>query len=183
MKFPYRIVGTMADTSDDELVGPQLPQMPSASAAAAGVGNPFSPQSAGAAPGPTNEARLMQLLETMSSVLTHQVTESARSSSSSNTLRGRDLAKVIKSPEPFSSKDRDGELAQWTSWSWELEQWLNCLDKGFSTDISSLRVHATSPVNMSTLDEATADRSRLLYSVLAGLLQANVEIHQPSEWI
>ena len=134
---------------------------------AAAAQNPFSPV-AGAS---NNEGRLMQVLEMMAGVLRDQQTASAaRAANSKEPIRAKAIAKVVKGPEPFTPTTRDAELAQWGNWSWELEQWLACIDEGFTANIKELRSRTHDVVDMSTLAKEDADRSRLLYTILASLL-------------
>ncbi|CAE7839842.1 unnamed protein product [Symbiodinium sp. CCMP2592] len=153
----------MADDSSDpeELAaGPGPPPQ--------GSGNPFSPL-AGASS--SNEGRLMQVLEMMAGVLRDQQSSSAaRAAASKDPIRAKDIAKVVKGPEPFTPTTRDAELAQWGNWSWELEQWLSCIDEGFTANIKELRGRTKDAVVMSRLSPEDAGRSRLLYTILASLL-------------
>ena len=105
--------------SDGELGEPALPP------AALGA-NPFSPVAAASG----NEQRLVQVLENLTTLVANQAAPREQG------IRGRDLAKVLKAPEAFRPKDRDAELAQWTSWSWELEQYLLCLDRSFGAELN-----------------------------------------------
>ena len=97
--------------------------------APAGGANPFSPTGAGGAAS-SNEGRLMQVLEMMAGVTRDQQTAAAARAASKEPIRAKDIAKVVKGPEPFTPTTRDAELAQWGNWSWELEQWLACIDEG-----------------------------------------------------
>ena len=139
--------------SDDELGEPALPP------AALGA-NPFSPVSAAGG----NEQRLVQVLENLTTLVANQAAPREQG------IRGRDLAKVLKAPEAFRPKDRDAELAQWTSWSWELEQDLLCLDRSFGAELQTIRRKPNTEIVMTDLTADEADRSRLLYGILAGLL-------------
>ena len=58
----------------------------------------------------------------------------------------------------------------WANWSWELEQYLGCLDRSFANELQTIRRNPNNPIVLSTLTPEEADRSRLLYGVLAGLL-------------
>ncbi|CAE7034980.1 unnamed protein product [Symbiodinium sp. CCMP2592] len=145
-----------ADDSDEELGAPAGAFVP--------PGNPFSPASA-ASRAPPNEERLMQVLENLTTLVSNN-TAAPREQA----IRGRDLAKVLKAPEPFRRKDRDAELSLWANWSWELEQYLSCLDRAFGVELQTIRRRPANPIALASLTEAEADRSRLLYGVLAGLL-------------
>ncbi|CAE7214928.1 unnamed protein product [Symbiodinium sp. CCMP2592] len=145
-----------ADDSDEELGAPAGAFVP--------PGNPFSPASA-ASRAPPNEERLMQVLENLT-ILVSNNTAAPREQA----IRGRDLAKVLKAPEPFRPKDRDAELSLWANWSWELEQYLSCLDRAFGVELQTIRRRPANPIAHASWTEAEADRSRLLYGVLAGLL-------------
>ena len=139
--------------SDGELGEPALPP------AALGA-NPFSPVAAASG----NEQRLVQVLENLTTLVANQAAPREQG------IRGRDLAKVLKAPEAFRPKDRDAELAQWTSWSWELEQYLLCLDRSFGAELQTIRRKPNTEIVMTDLTADEADRSRLLYGILAGLL-------------
>ena len=140
-------------------------------------GNPFAPTSptaaASGAPGEAssgrvNEGRLLQVLESLTTLVQSQAQSSA--SADAPQIRGRDLTKVLRPPDPFKPKDRDGELSLWASWSWDLEQYLGCLDKNFAADLQMIRRKPAIPIMMHMLEPDRADRSRLLYGILAGLL-------------
>ena len=155
-------MAAVAESSDEELgepVGPALPAGP------AMPGNPFSPVSAAGMPGTLNEQRLMTVLENLTTLVS-----SSSSGAREQSIRGRDLAKVLKAPEPFRPKDRDAELSSWTNWSWELEQYLSCLDRSFGAELQTIRRRPNNPIVLASLTAEEADRSRLLYGVLAGLL-------------
>ena len=140
-------------------------------------GNPFAPTSptaaASGAPGEAssgrvNEGRLLQVLESLTTLVQSQAQSSA--SADAPQIRGRDLTKVLRPPDPFKPKDRDGELSLWASWSWDLEQYWGCLDKNFAADLQMIRRKPAIPIMMHMLEPDRADRSRLLYGILAGLL-------------
>ena len=150
----------MSDDLDSDLDAP---------VGGAGGANPFSPTGAGGAAG-SNEGRLMQVLEMMAGVMRDQQTAAAARANSKEPIRAKDIAKVVKGPEPFTPTTRDAELAQWGNWSWELEQWLACIDEGFTANIKELRSRIGDSVDMASLGKEDADRSRLLYTILASLL-------------
>ena len=150
-----------------------------------GVANPFSPLSPSMnVPGPLpfqanvggspqvtqgNEQRLMQVLESVTLLLQNQIHGSG-SSSSSSTLSGKDLAKVLKAPERFSATSREAELAQWPNWSWSFEQWLCCVQREFFQDLRVIRASMSTPIRMPALSVDEADRSRLMFGILSGML-------------
>ena len=170
------LVAAMAglDSDDDELEQ-DVP----------GAANPFSPLSPSMnVPGPLpfqanvggspqvtqgNEQRLMQVLESVTLLLQNQIHGSG-SSSSSSTLSGKDLAKVLKAPERFSATSREAELAQWPNWSWSFEQWLCCVQREFFQDLRIIRVSMSTPIRMPALTVDEADRSRLMFGILSGML-------------
>ena len=84
-------------------------------------------------------------------------------------ISSRDLLKVLKPPEPYRPENRDQELAQWRTWSWELEQYLSAVDAGFSVDFAQVRATRT-PILMDSLTVEQRNRSALLYSLLVSLL-------------
>ena len=151
--------------------GPQAQDVPVHS-------NPFSPTAGGAtASAAANEQRLMQVLESVTLLLQNQAAAAAvpatgfsAQGASSGMLTGKDLSKIIKQPEPFSPKDRDQELSMWPAWSWQFEQWLGCVHKDFATDITRIRANLTRPITQEALTVEEAERSRLLFGILAGLL-------------
>ena len=112
----------------------------------------------------------MQVLEMMAGVMRDQQTAAAARAANKEPIRAKDIAKVVKGPEPFTPTTRDAELAQWGNWSWELEQWLACIDEGFTANIKELRSRIGDSVDMASLGKEDADRSRLLYTILASLL-------------
>ena len=141
---------------DDSELG--APSQGAASPAPPAGANPFSPTAAG-----SNEGRLMQVLEMMAGVLRDQQTASAaRAASAKEPVRAKDIAKVVKGPEPFTPTTRDAELAQWGNRSCMLEQWLACIDEGFTANTRVLRSRITDTVDMSKLATEGATRSRLL---------------------
>ena len=82
-------------------------------------------------------------------------------------IRGRDLAKVLRPPDPFKPKDRDGVGPRGPgilSNTWDV--W----DKNFAADLQMIRRKPAIPIMMHMLEPERADRSRLLYGILAGLL-------------
>ena len=135
----------------------------------------FEPTSPGATAG---EQQLLSILQSvqatqaaMAQIIANQHQQSASSSSSypDQPLRGKDLARLIKQPSPFRAVTRDDELSGWGQWSWELEQWLVCIDAGFSSDLATIRGRKL-PILVSDMSAQMAERSRILYTVLAGLL-------------
>ncbi|CAE7512900.1 unnamed protein product [Symbiodinium natans] len=96
-----------------------------------------------------------------------QEQDSAKGSSS---LKGRDLAKVLKQPPPLVAKNRDEELGAWPSWSWEFEQWLTVLDPAFTADLASIKAKGNNVITEAELSDEQKERSKLLYGILAGLL-------------
>ena len=146
------------------VIGPQPQNVPVAT-------NPFSPTAATAAT--ANEQRLMQVLESVTLLLQNQAATSAAATASTSVtpmLTGKDLSKVIKQPEGFHPKDRDSELSMWPSWSWQFEQWLGCVHKDYVADIARIRANLARPIVQTTLTPDEAERSRLLFGILAGLL-------------
>ncbi|CAE7571046.1 unnamed protein product, partial [Symbiodinium necroappetens] len=82
----------------------------------------------------------------------------------------KDLSKVLKHPTSFSCQTRDEELVKWPAWAWEFEQYLGTLDKSFQVDFKRLKDNAKTVVDFSVLTEAEKDRSRIMYGLLASLL-------------
>ncbi|CAE7302273.1 unnamed protein product [Symbiodinium sp. KB8] len=85
-------------------------------------------------------------------------------------LAAKDLSKVLKHPTSFSCQTRDEELVKWPAWAWEFEQYLGTLDKSFQVDFKRLKDNAKTVVDFSVLTEAEKDRSRIMYGLLASLL-------------
>ena len=145
------------------VAGPQAQDIPVAP-------NPFSPTANAAA---ANEQRLMQVLESVTLLLQNQAAASAATTGSTSVtpvITGKDLSKIIKQPEAFHPKDRDAELSMWPAWSWQFEQWLGCVHKDFVADISRIRANLNVPIVQTALTMDEAERSRLLFGTLAGLL-------------
>ena len=110
-------------------------------------------------------------------MLTQLLAQQAQSASSSGadpdspkSLAARDLSKILKPPAAFSAKTRDDELIKWPSWSWEFEQFLSTLDEAYQHDFARLREHSKTPVMMNTLTDAEQHRSRIMYGLLASLV-------------
>ncbi|OLP76617.1 Retrovirus-related Pol polyprotein from transposon TNT 1-94 [Symbiodinium microadriaticum] len=121
------------------------------------------------------EARLLEILTGMQQnqqVLTELLRsqQEGRESSSSSGLAAKDLSKVLKHPTSFSCQTRDEELVKWPAWAWEFEQYLGTLDKSFQVDFKRLKDNAKTVVDFSVLTETEKDRSRIMYGLLASLL-------------
>ena len=152
-------------------------------------GVPVSPQASphgSPAGSPTSQAnaeeRLLRMLDMMQQnqqMLTQmmqqqqQQAQAARSSSSGSAhvgLGAKDLSKVLKHPPVFSCKNRDEELVRWPSWSWEFEQYLITLDKEFQNEFQYIKKNPKAPLPVTAQTAEEADRSRIVYGLLASLL-------------
>ena len=133
----------------------------------------------------SGEQRLLATLDALErnqQMLTQLLAQQAQSASSSGadpdspkSLAARDLSKILKPPAAFSAKTRDDELIKWPSWSWEFEQFLSTLDEAYQHDFVRLREHSKTPVTMNTLTDAEQHRSRIMYGLLASLLNGRLK--------
>ena len=91
----------------------------------------------------------------------------------------------MKLPETVALQSKNGELCQWPSWVQLARGNRAMVLTKFVQNLAHLLAHATQAINMSVFDAATAQRSCLLYSVLASLLlekkQTNAVIHSASK--
>ena len=131
--------------------------------------------------GPTDgETRLLEILAGMQQnqqVLTELLrsqSESRAAAAAATTsysgLAAKDLSKVLRHPSTFSCQTRDEELIKWPAWSWEFEQYLGTLDKEFQVDFTRLKSNPKTEVLPAQLSATELDRSRIMYGLLASLL-------------
>ncbi|CAE7342207.1 unnamed protein product [Symbiodinium natans] len=131
--------------------------------------------------GPTDgETRLLKILagvQQNQQVLTELVrsqSESRAAAAAATTsysgLAAKDLSKVLRHPSTFSCQTRDEELIKWPAWSWEFEQYWGTLDKEFQVDFTRLKSNPKTEVLPAQLSATELDRSRIMYGLLASLL-------------
>ena len=99
-----------------------------------------------------------------------QSDQRAQTQSSLESLRGKDLTKVLNAPSPFEAKTRDEELARWANWSWGLESWIITLDHGFAAGIDLITAQGNNEIRMSALSLKDQERSQLMFGILSVLL-------------
>ena len=154
------------------------------------VANPFDPgspsaqaqqQQQPAATMSTGEQRLLEVLagvqqtQTLLAQLAQQQAVAAAqpavaAPSASSGLAAKDLSKVLKHPQEFGCKTRDEELIRWATWSWEFEQYLGTLDRAYIVDFKRLADHPKQEVVFGTLSDEEKERSRIMYGLLASLV-------------
>ncbi|CAE7314572.1 unnamed protein product, partial [Symbiodinium sp. KB8] len=161
----------------DAEMASQLPQaaMGSHAAQAAQASN----ASGGASPGGATQAEqqlvmilasLQQNQQAILQMMRDQSEQRAHAQSSLESLRGKDLSKVLNAPSPFEAKTRDEELARWANWSWGLESWIITLDHGFAAGIDLIKAQGNNEIRMSALSLKDQERSQLMFGILSGLL-------------
>ena len=67
-------------------------------------------------------------------------------------------------------QEQGEELIRWPSWSWEFEQYLITLDKEFQNEFQYIRKNPKAPLPVTAQTAEEADRSRIVYGLLASLL-------------
>ena len=65
---------------------------------------------------------------------------------------------------------RDEELVNWATWSWEFEQYFGTLGRAYILDFKHLADHPKTVIVFSTLSEEEKDRPRIMYGLLASLV-------------
>ncbi|CAE7524932.1 unnamed protein product [Symbiodinium natans] len=117
-----------------------------------------------------NQQVLQQNQQALGELMRDQLAHRAQSSASQDSLRGKDLARVLQPPAPFEARNRDEELARWSAWSWQLESWLCTLDTGFTRTFELIKAQGQNPISMGALSAEHQERSKLLFGILSGLL-------------
>ena len=84
---------------------------------------------------------------------------------------GPDWSKLLTKPSCFDHKSQEEEIKHFKDWSWQVVQYVCAIDSGFSKDLEDLAENPETPMNMSTANAATRERSNKLYGLLAGLLK------------
>ena len=135
-----------ADQFEADMEAAQLPAgstaAPAAQASNATPAGGLSPGS-GATPAEQQlvmiSASLQQNQQAILQMMRDQSDQRVQTQSSLESLRGKDLTKVLNAPSPFDAKTRDEELAKWSAWSWQFESWLGTLDPGFVAGIDLIK--------------------------------------------
>ena len=118
-----------------------------------------------------NQAALTQLLQQQQAGASANGAQgSAGAGSGSSGLMAKDLSKVLRPPQNFGCKTRDEELVKWATWSWEFEQYLGTLDRAYILDFKRLADHPKNEIVFSTLSDEEKNRSRIMYGLLASLV-------------
>ena len=158
----------------DAEMASQVPQAAMGSQAAQASNTP-----GGASPGGATQAEqqlvmilasLQQNQQAILQMMRDQSDQRAQTQSSLESLRGKDLTKVLNAPSPFEAKTRDEELARWANWSWGLESWIITLDHGFAAGIDLIKAQGSNEIRMSSLSLKDQERSQLMFGILSGLL-------------
>ena len=161
----------------DAEMASQLPQAAMGSQAAQAAQAASAP--GGASPGGATHAEqqlvmilasLQQNQQAILQMMRDQSDQRAHAQSSLESLRGKDLSKVLNAPSPFEAKTRDEELARWANWSWGLESWIITLDHGFAAGIDLIKAQGSNEIKMSSLSLKDQERSQLMFGILSGLL-------------
>ena len=161
----------------DAEMASQLPQAAMGSQAAQAA--QAASASGGASPGGATQAEqqlvmilasLQQNQQAILQMMRDQSDQRAHAQSSLESLRGKDLSKVLNAPSPFEAKTRDEELARWANWSWGLESWIITLDHGFAAGIDLIKAQGSNEIKMSSLSLKDQERSQLMFGILSGLL-------------
>ena len=66
-------------------------------------------------------------------------------------------------PSCFDHKSQEEEIKDFKDWSWQVVQYVSAIDSGFCKEMEDLAEHPETPMDMSTANAATRERSNKLY--------------------
>lgn len=97
--------------------------------------------------------------------------DAAKTAGEAKPREGPDWSKLLTKPSCFDHKSQEEEIKHFKDWSWQVVQYVSAIDSAFSKDMEDLAEHPETPMDMSTANAATRERSNKLYGLLAGLLK------------
>ena len=117
-------------------------------------------------------AQLLQSLQ-QAAIAAAQAAQALRESNERRTTGFGEASKVVQCPKEFGSSSTMEDQSLWSDFSFSFKQWLFLADNGFESD---LRFVEENPANAVVFQDnpgghASRDRSKKLYSILAGILR------------
>ena len=85
-----------------------------------------------------------------------------------------EASKMVQCPKEFGTSSSVEDQAQWSDSAFSFKQWLFLADWAFETDIKYAEDNPNTPVAFqdNAVGQASKERSRKMYSVLAGILKS-----------
>eukprot|EP00435_Cladocopium_sp_Y103_P067528 s119_g30.t1 len=85
------------------------------------------------------------------------------------TTRGT-WSRLLSKPSQFDNSQEE-DIKNFREWSWQVTPYLGAIDFGYAKELEDLANDPTKPMDLSTANAATMDRSHKLYGLLVGLLR------------
>ena len=84
-----------------------------------------------------------------------------------------EASKVVQCPKEFGTSSSVEDQTQWFDFAFSFKQWFFLADGSYDTDLRYVEANPNTPVNVqdNVVGQASKERSKRLYSVLAGILR------------
>ena len=125
-----------------------------------------------AATGEVSAAAILQAVQ-QSAQAAAAAAQALREANERRTNTFGEASKIIQCPKEFGNPNSTEDQTAWSDFSFTFRQWLFFADPAYEDDFKQIEEHPTVAVVFSAneLGAASKDRSKKLYSVLAGILK------------
>ena len=126
------------------------------------------------------QTALLQVAEaTQAAAKAAQSASAAASSAASSSAAGGqtrqpttvDWSKLVNKPPVFDFPNQEQDQRNFRDWLWQLNQYLICVDEGFSKELSQITEEPAKSLDIDSAPLEVRQRSAKLYGLLAGLVK------------